>query len=285
MNAQDPPDLERTWVPPGHFYSPIPSAADIAGHRDPLSRNAPLDLPGIDLREEAQLARLERLRRYYVDQPWSAEPRTGVRYYFENDQYSYGDAIFLFCMLRELRPKRIVEVGAGFTTAAMLDTVERFLGKDIKITCLEPHPERVESLLRPGDEKRLELIRLPAQDAPLDVFTELGHDDLLFVDSTHVSKLGSDVNRLVLDVMPRLAKGVVVHFHDVFWPFEYPLRWIQENRAWNEAYLLRAFLCFNPAFEILLFNHLLGTRYRDVIARDFPLCIKNIGGSLWLRRA
>jgi predicted O-methyltransferase YrrM len=280
----EPGRESATWMPPGHFYSPIPSAEDIATHRRGLQRAAPRDLPGIELREDAQLALLARLRRYYPDQPWSAEPRPHLRYYFDNEYFSYADAIFLQCMLRDLHPRRIVEVGAGFSTAAMLDVLERFLGADVRLTCVEPYPERLESLTRPGDETRFDLIRQPTQDAPLERFLELGHDDLLFVDSTHVSKLRSDVNRLVLDVLPSIAAGVVVHFHDVFWPFEYPLRWVEENRAWNELYLLRAFLCFNPAFEIVLFNHVIGTRYRDVLARDFPLCIRNIGGSLWLRK-
>jgi predicted O-methyltransferase YrrM len=285
LNAQGGPGGDLTWVAPGHFYSPIPSADDIAAHRRGLGWGTPRELPGIELREEAQLTLLARLRRYYPDQPWSPEARPDLRYYFENDYFSYADAIFLHCMLRDLRPRRIVEVGAGFSTAAMLDTLERFLDADVQLTCVEPHPERLESLTRLGDETRLDLIRKTTQEVPREPFSELGRDDLLFVDSTHVSKLRSDVNRLVLDVLPSLAAGVVVHFHDVFWPFEYPPAWVEENRAWNEMYLLRAFLCFNPAFEIVLFNHLIGTRHREVLARDFPLCTRNIGGSLWLRRA
>jgi predicted O-methyltransferase YrrM len=187
-------------------------------------------------------------------------------------------------MLREFQPQRIVEVGAGFSTAAILDTIDRFLDREVRLTCVEPHPEVLESLIRPGDEDRIDLVRQHAQDVPLERFTDLGEGDILFVDSTHVSKLRSDVNRLVLEVLPSLSTGVVVHFHDVFWPFEYPWKWVEENRAWNEIYLLRAFLCFNPAFEILLFNHLIGHRHRDVLERNFPLCVKNIGGSLWLRR-
>jgi predicted O-methyltransferase YrrM len=243
----------------------------------------PHDLPGIDLREDAQLALLDRVRRYYPDLPWSAEAQPHLRYHFENAFYSYGDAVFLYCMLRDLRPPRIVEVGAGFTTAAMLDTIEHFLDGEVRLTCVEPHPDRLESLTRPGDEGRFELIRQPAQTAPPELFSELRAGDLLFIDSTHVSKLGSDVNRLVLDVLPSLAPDVIVHFHDVFWPFEYPLPWIEENRAWNEQYLLRAFLCFNSAFEIVLFNHLIAIRHRDVLERDFPLCLKRGGGGLWLR--
>jgi predicted O-methyltransferase YrrM len=284
LNPDERPATKRTWVTPGHYYSPIPSADDIAAHRLDLRRRVPPDLPGIDVREPAQLDLLSRLCRYYLDQPWSPEPQAGLRYYFENAYFSYADAIFLHCILRDLRPRHIVEVGSGFSTAAILDTSDRFLSSDLRLTCVEPHPERIKSLARPGDENRIDVVASPAQDVPLELFTDLDEGDVLFVDSTHVSKLRSDVNRLVLEVLPSLATGVVVHFHDVFWPFEYPWAWIEENRAWNEIYLLRAFLSFNPAFEILLFNHLIGQRHRDVLERDFPLCTENIGGSLWLRR-
>jgi predicted O-methyltransferase YrrM len=285
LNSYESPVEKRAWVAPGHFYSPIPSDEDIAAHRLDLRRGTPRDLPGIDLHERAQLDLLGRLSRYYPDQPWTGEPQPGLRYYFENNYFSYADAIFLHCMLRELRPRRIVEVGAGFSTAAILDTIEQFLDDDIQLTCVEPQPDVLESLTRPGDVDRIDLVSQHAQDVPLELFTDLGARDILFVDSTHVSKLRSDVNRLVLDVLPSLSTGAVVHFHDVFWPFEYPLAWIEENRAWNEIYLLRAFLCFNRALEILLFNHLIGQRHRDVLERDFPLCTQNIGGSLWLRRS
>jgi len=274
---------KKTWVPPGHFYSPIPSADDIAAHR--RERTVPNELPGIDVREEAQLALLARFRHYYGDQPWSAEAQPHLRYHFENPYFSYGDAIFLHCMLRDLRPRRIVELGGGFSTAALLDTIEHFLDAAVQLTCVEPHPERLESLTRPGDEKRFDLIRRATQDAPPELFSELRAGDVLFIDSTHVSKLRSDVNRLVLDVLPSLAAGVVVHFHDIFWPFEYPLAWIEENRGWNELYLLRAFLSFNPSFEIVLFNDVIGIRHLDLLERDFPLCAKRWGGSLWLRRS
>jgi hypothetical protein len=271
-------------VTPGHFYSPIPSADDIEAHRLDLQGALPPELPGIDLREDAQLDLLRRLRPHYTDQPWTGEPQAGLRYYFEDEFFSYADAIFLHCMLRDLRPRRIVEVGAGFSTAAILDTIDLFLGSNVRLTCVEPHPNILESLAHAGDQDRIELVPSQAQDAPSELSTGLDEGDILFVDSTHVSKLRSDVNRLVFDILPSLSTGVVVHFHDVFWPFEYPWTWIEENRAWNEIYLLRAFLSFNHAFEILLFNHLIGRCHRDVLERDFPLCTKNIGGSLWLRR-
>jgi hypothetical protein len=99
-----------------------------------------------------------------------------------------------------------------------------------------------------------------------------------------VSKIGSDVNHLFFEVLPRLARGVYVNFHDVFHPFEYPRSWIYEGRAWSEAYLLRSFLTFNHEFEVVLFNTFLETFHEPWFREHMPLCLENPGGSIWLRR-
>jgi hypothetical protein len=108
--------------------------------------------------------------------------------------------------------------------------------------------------------------------------------DVLFVDSSHVAKIGSDVNSLFFDVLPNLAPGVVVHVHDIHYPFEYPKDWVFEGRAWNEAYLLRAFLTMNTDYEILLFNSYLSCFHIDEVAQLMPGWRINPGGSIWLRR-
>ena len=107
---------------------------------------------------------------------------------------------------------------------------------------------------------------------------------ILFVDSTHVAKVGSDVNHLFSEVLPILKPGVLVHIHDIFYPFEYPKSWIYEGRNWSEVYLLRAFLQFNECFKIVLFNTFLEHFHRDFFLRNMPLCLKNEGGSIWLKR-
>jgi hypothetical protein len=113
-------------------------------------------------------------------------------------------------------------------------------------------------LLRPEDN--VDVIAAPVQDVPVETFTSLEPGDVLFIDSTHVAKAGSDVVWLFLRVLPRLAKGVVVHVHDVFWPVEYPAQWLREGRSWNEDYLLNAFLCHNDAWRIELFSSWLWRR-------------------------
>ena len=107
---------------------------------------------------------------------------------------------------------------------------------------------------------------------------------ILFIDSTHVSKIGSDVNSLLFDILPKLNRGVYVHFHDVFYPFEYPQEWVYQGLAWNEAYILRAFLQHNDAFKIVFFNTYLELFYREKFENSMPLCLKNPGGSIWLTK-
>ena len=140
------------------------------------------------------------------------------------------------------------------------------------------------SLLKPGDAERVTILRERVQDVGLEPFLALDRDDILFIDSSHTVKVGSDVNHLLGDVLPRLRPGVYVHVHDIFYPFEYPESWVVGGRAWNEAYALRAFLAFNDTFEIVLFTSFLETFHKDTLERDMPLSVLNHGGSIWLRR-
>ncbi len=272
------------FVGPGHFYSPIPSDADIARYAAPLAAARPRTLPGIDLNEAGQLALLEEIAGYYPELPFPALPTPGHRYYFENGAYSYSDAICLYGMMRHARPRRIIEVGSGFSSCAMLDVNDRCFGSEIRCTFVDPYPERLLSLITPDDRARIEILQLSVQTVPLDRFGALEANDILFIDSTHVAKLGSDVCHLFGQVLPILQPGVYVHIHDIFYPFEYPPEWFAVGRAWNETYFLRAFLTFNTAYRIVLFNTFLEAFHRDVFEARLPLCLKNEGGSVWLQR-
>lgn len=273
-----------TFVPPGHFYSPFPNVAQVRENEARFFPPPPRTLPGIELRETEQLALLRELEPYYRAQPFAAHRSPARRYWFENPAYSYSDALFLHAMIRHLRPRRILEIGSGYSSCVTLDTNELFFGGTIDCTFVEPYPELLRSLLRPGDEARIRIVPAGAEAVGPELFERLDENDILFIDSTHVSKLGSDVNHLFLEVLPRLRPGVYVHVHDVHHPFEYPAGWIYEGRAWTEAYLLRAFLAFNSAFEIVLFNTFLERFHEEWFRAHMPLCLENRGGSIWLRR-
>jgi predicted O-methyltransferase YrrM len=273
----------KTWMSPGHFYSPIPSLDEIRAREAELFGPPPPSLPGIDLRAEEQVALARELAVFYRDLPFPRAQSPETRYWFENWAYSYADAIFLYSMLRRLQPRRVIEVGSGFSSAAMLDTADRWL-PETSFTFIDPDTSTLDALLRPSDRERVTIVRARLQDVPLETFDTLAANDILFIDSTHVSKTGSDVNRIVFEILPRLASGVHIHFHDVFYPFEYPKEWVYEGRAWNEDYILRAFLEFNDSFEIVLFGTWLARFHRELLAELMPLTLENPGGSLWLKK-
>ncbi len=166
----------------------------------------------------------------------------------------------------------------------MLDTNEQFLNGKVKFTFIEPYPDRLFSLLRPQEKPAVHLIRQKLEEVPLPVFEALEAGDVLFIDSTHVSKAGSDVNYYLFEIFPLLKKGVYIHIHDIFYPFEYPREWIYEGRAWNEIYALRAFLSYNSHFKIVYFNHYMGNRHAALVGEKMPLCLKSAGGSIWLQK-
>jgi predicted O-methyltransferase YrrM len=271
------------WAPPGHFYSPLPAAAEVAKDAARIFNRNPADVPGVDLRISEQLALVQDLAAIDTSLPWSAD-RDEHRYWHNNQFFAYGDGLFLYLLLRKLRPRHLIEVGSGFTSALILDVNDRYLERAMTCTFIEPFPDRLNELLRDDDRDRARVIQSRVQDVGLDVFETLGDGDVLFIDSTHVSKIGSDVNYLIFEVLPRLARGVVVHVHDVFPAFEYPRAWIEQGRAWNENYLLRAFLQFNSAFEIVLHANVLLSVAPETLLGALDLRGRNIGGSIWLRR-
>lgn len=272
------------FAPPGHFYSPIPDIDVVDRYRATIFNPSSTNVPGIDLQVPRQLALLESFAAYQYDLPFREEPTPGLRYYFGNPYFSYGDAVILYSMLRHRQPRRIVEVGSGFSSAVMLDTNEHFCTQSIAMTFIDPYPQRLLSLLSKDDALRHEVISHVVQDVPMERFTSLEAGDVLFIDSSHVVKVGSDVVHLVTSVLPLLRRGVLIHFHDVFWPFEYPEAWIRAGRAWNEDYFLKAFLQFNAAFEIVFFNSYVAAHHTAEAARHLPLFLKNPGGGLWIEK-
>ncbi len=270
------------YAPAGHFYSPIPAKADVERAVARCKNAAPL--MGIDLRENEQLALLNRLAIYYSDIDFPEKKNDRFRFAFENPSYSWCDAIILFCMIREIRPQKIIEVGSGHTSGLILDTNDRHFHGKISCTFVEPHPELLLSLLRRDELDRIEVIATPLQDMDPNKFEALGTGDILFIDSSHVVKAGSDGQALFFDVLPRLKRGVIVHFHDVFEQFEYPSDWLLEGRVWSEQYVLRAFLQFNTAFCIKLFTPHMISKYRTWFEQHMPNCFRNTGGHIWIER-
>ncbi len=272
------------FAPPGHFYSPVVDPSRLAGRAAELFREE-RPLPGIDLNEAAQCALAEQMREPYRRLRFSAEKSADARYFHRNGNFGCADAVTLACLLQILRPRAMIEVGCGYSSALTLDIMERCLDWQTSLTFIEPFPDLLNSLISMSDRNRVEIIASPVQTVPLTVFDRLAEGDILFIDSTHIVKTGSDVLYHFHEVLPRLRPGVIIHIHDIFYPFEYPREWVMEmNLSWNELYYVRAFLTNNPEYEIVFFNDFMGKRHVELMRDVAPLFLEMGGSSLWLRK-
>ena len=269
--------------PAGHYHSPIPDGDDVLAYIK--SRRAPTPaLLDVRLNKECQFSLLADYFQFYKDLPFPEKQSQDYRYYYDNQWYCYTDAIFLYSFLRKHLPKRIVEIGSGFSSAVMLDTVDGFFSNRPEITFIEPYPDRLRSLLRGDDERHVKLIDRKLQEVPLELFSSLEAGDFLFIDSSHIVKCGSDLQLLMFEILPLLQPGVFVHFHDVFYPFDYPSQWLKEGWYWNENYFLRAFLAYNSEWSIYFYNTYVAFAFNDFLKDKMPLCTKDSGGSLYILR-
>jgi len=281
--------------PAGHYYSVVPdlqnAVMNASAILNPENINQ-MNIHDIDLNTHRQIDLLKNfIENYYDSQPFGLKGEYEKnRYYFENHLFEYGDAITLYCMIRYIKPNRIIEVGSGFSSAVMLDTNEKFFENNIDIKFIEPYPERLNSLLTDKDKKASTILSDQVQEIEISIFDELDCGDILFIDSTHVSRIGSDVNFIIFEILPRLKPGVIIHFHDMFFPFTYPVEWFREGRFWNEAYLLRAFLQNNNSYSIRFWGNYLYHYFENISKTEnllfdgLPLFKNNIGGSLWLEK-
>jgi hypothetical protein len=281
------PETDTNLFPIGHFYSLYPDFAEIEKKSDQIF-NKNKNILDIDFNEERQMEILKQMTELYSSIPkWKnisdKQDDDTLRYYNGNKSLSTGDAIGLHCMLRIIKPKKLIEVGSGYTSAITLDTNEYYMDNKIKLSFIEPYPALLNSLLKKSDNIDLQVCGL--QDVPTEYFESLESGDILFIDSTHVSKVNSDVNYLFFEILPRLNKGVYIHIHDIFYPFEYPKEWIlHTGMVWNELYLLRAFLQNNKNYSIQFFQNMMEQKHMDIFMSKWPYDVVPHGGSIWLRK-
>jgi len=271
-------------VMPVHYESPIPDTRLVS--EEVWERVS--EMVGIDMNDDAQLDLLRnhfpRFRSEY--DAFSNEPPPGHpthEFYFDNTWFSGTDALALYAMVRHFRPALLVEVGSGFSTRISARAAS--LNRDTRLVCIEPYQcdsSRHEILKKgfPG----LTVIDRRIEEVELSFFDQLKNRDILFIDGSHVSRIGGDVNYLVLEIVPRLSPGVIVHIHDIYLPREYPRRFFEERRFFTEQYLVQALLAFNSDFDIILCNSYLGAKYWSDLRETFPNSPWWGGGSLWIRR-
>tara|TARA_R110002096_G_scaffold37771_3_gene104689 strand:+ start:3671 stop:4732 length:1062 start_codon:yes stop_codon:yes gene_type:complete len=275
----------KTFVPAGHFYSPVVDPEEAEAYLDARSGDFDADeLIGIPLRRHDIVDTWHTLVPYMKALPFEAGQKHPYRYQFDNTMYGWGDGSVLSAMISVYKPKRIIEIGSGWSSACAFDTVQRIAKLDTKLTFVEPYTQILNDVM--GDDyRKLEILETPVQKTPIAMYENLAAGDILFIDSTHVMRTGSDVVFELFEILPRLAPGVLVHFHDMFWPFEYPKNWaIIENRSWNELYAVRAFLTNNDAWRVVFFNDYMRCIEGDLVKCTYPEFFNNSGGALWLEK-
>ena len=272
-----------------HFYSPVPDTRTLSSTIWP----GPDHLVGVDLAVDDQLERLASFERRFAGEyrAFPTEPPPGgPGIHLANTTFGPGDAEALYCMVRDLRPARVVEIGSGMSTLI----IDRALAVNrddgalpANYTVIDPFPADAARSAAAVTDLRAQRV----QDVELSVFDALEAGDVLFIDSSHVVATGSDVVFEYLRVLPRLKVGVVVHAHDIFLPGEYPRSWVVDRHVfWNEQYLLAAFLTFNPSFRVLWAGRHLHQHHREALTAAIPsvagLDPDDDGGpcSFWLTR-
>jgi predicted O-methyltransferase YrrM len=216
----------------------------------------------------------------------SQSENTPSSFVFGNTSIESVDAEILHAMVRSFKPKHFVEIGSGFSTkvAAGAMAINHNEGAQAKLTAIEPYPPQ---FLRNRLAHPIDLVEKKVQQVPLEFFRSLSSSDILFIDSSHVCKIGSDVHYEFLEILPNLASGVVVHVHDIFLPREYPKEWVKDwHRYWNEQYLLQAFLAFNSEFEVLWSGSWMHLKSPDLLESVFKSYSRHTKwpASLWMRR-
>ncbi len=231
-------------VVPSSIYSPVPW---VPARHDPIwTREAAFT---VDTGTQIEFAETE-LQPFLDELPEGLEQARDSGFSTWNGQYQAGDAEFLYALIRYLKPRRILELGSGFSTlvSAAACSVNSEEGCRSELTAVDPAPRT--EITGSANISRVE--QRDSRELPMARFTELARDDILFIDTSHIVKLGSEVNWLVLEVLPQLAPGVWVHFHDIFLPYEYPHLFFELGGFFNEQYLVQAFLTGNPAWEVKL---------------------------------
>ena len=271
---------------PVHYYSPVPDTTKLPSD---LWNNIRWPV-GFELRIDSALACLSELEeKYSVEYNKFSRERTETpTYYLNNPAFGSGDAEVLYALLREFKPRRVVEIGSGYSTLVICEAL-RANRREIpdyccEFTAVEPYPS---SILDPLPQEVTSLEAKPVQDVPMEIISALESGDVLFIDSSHVAKIGSDVIHEYLTILPNLAPGVLVHIHDVFIPAEYPRRWIDQMRFfWNEQYVLEAFLACNAEFEVIMPLHAIWRLHPEIYKRALP-SYRFAGyepSSFWIRR-
>ena len=274
-------------ITPVHYYQPIPDTRELK--QDLWLKDS--ELVGVDINEQKQLELLSlfvaRFKNEYDRFPENKTSKP-CKYYLNNGWFGCVDGEILYCMIRYFKPRKILEIGAGYSTylsaEAILKNKEEDDSYECELVAIEPYPNEN---LKAGFLGLSKLIPKKVQDVPLSEFNKLEENDILFIDSSHILKIGSDVQYEYLEILPRLKKGVIIHVHDILFPREYLKEWVLKGYTfWNEQYLLQAFLTFNNSFEVLWAGYYIHLKHPNKLEKAFASYkrVKRPGFSFWMRK-
>lgn len=274
-------------VLPVHHYSPVPDTRELRKHLDKWYRE--WSFTGVDFDIKGQMQILDDLRAYKRECD-DLLPYNDPFLHELGEGFGEVESHMLHAMIRRLKPRNVIEVGSGISTFFSVNALSRNneeAGTAATMTCIEPYPRPALYKVKGACEKRI--IPKLVQEVSPEVFEALSGGDILFIDSSHMVKINSDVNYLCLEVLPRLAKGVVVHIHDICFPYPTPPPddWIfTRHQFWTEAALVHAFLIFNSAFSVLLCSSYLHYKAPEALYSVFSSPKYDIGvpASLWLQK-
>lgn len=256
-------------VTPVHFYEPIPDTRAFAP--DLFTQES--TLPGIDLNEQAQISLLHQFSSNYRDEYSKFaydQAKRKNEFFFENGAFETVDAEILYCMIRHFKPKHIIEIGSGFSTLVTATAIRQNTADSheyqCELTCVEPYPKEWISEIPEVSQ----IVQSKVEKVPLETFSKLQHNDILFIDSSHIINIYNDVCFEYLEVLPGLNDGVLVHIHDIILPQRYCEYWLDSKYFWNEQYLLQAFMACNTSFQILWAGNFMHLRHPNELAQAFP---------------
>lgn len=279
--------LKYGFLPvPVHFYSAIPDVEELKQRKiwDKKSH-----LPGIDFNKKEQIALLKELGANFGDEcEWPLDrTKDATSFYINNSSFGYGCAAGLYTIIRKFKPKNIIEIGSGNSSRIVRQALKKN-DRSSQYTIIDPYPGKdiYHNKIKPNRliKEKVELVD------PI-IFKKLKANDILFIDSSHSVKIGSDVNYLFLEVLPILNPGVIIHIHDINLPYEYPKEYAQNEyfrQFWTEQYLLQAFLACNNDYKVLLGMNYLMTDHLKVFKKAFKnydsSIHKQVSGGFWIQR-
>ncbi|NWB50213.1 class I SAM-dependent methyltransferase [Pseudomonas gingeri] len=281
----DPQDRARLQeqglnVAPSNFYSSTPSLSEIASSYEYTESEPPYLNCGL-FDQERLRAEISELIPYGADFAPAevGDKETATSYFWKNGQFTCSDAVAYYAYIRRIRPKTIVEIGSGFSSLIAVEALRK--NGSGTLHCIEPFPRPFITTL--ASEGALELQSMRAQELTVEWLNATLEDgDILFIDSTHTVKTGSDCLHIYLRLLPKITKKIFVHVHDVFLPFGLPTHWLIEHQIyWTEQYLLLALMTDNPRTKLLF-----GSAYHQHFNHDLLTALmhgqsESRGASFW----